>query len=141
MAPAAAVPGPYTPPESAPKESSFGKWLMNVGFFIGGVIFLNSETGQKIISDVTAKFGMPADVVSYTWEDIGEQVKGMELQNAFGAKFEVIRVRDFAQVSKTDEKVVCTANVSLGNGTTERMRISVEEGDSAMEVFYSVEPL
>ena len=63
------------------------------------------------------------------------------LQNAFGANFEVLRVSDYTELSRTEQKVVCTARIGLSNGVTDKMRISVEKGDSSTEAFVRIDPL
>lgn len=126
---------------AAKKRGSGGKWILRIVAAFGLIWLLSSEEGRKFIYNLFRTFNVETDIEKYDCEKVASLVRGETLQNNFGARFEIIAISSLNQISKTSERIVCSASVSLSNATTQRMRLTVEKGPSTSEILYRIEPL
>ena len=71
-------------------------------------------------------------------EELGEHVEGMELQNLFGGTFEILKIKNTKEVSRTFEKLICQGDAKLSNGTEGVYEIELYEEDG--DIWYKVSP-
>ncbi|WP_156114484.1 hypothetical protein [Paracoccus sanguinis] len=131
--------GQATPAKSE-KESS-GNWLF--GFIFVGLFtwIINSESGQSLLADLFKRISTPADISSYSCDEVAELVTGKELQNALGGRFEIIEVTGLRQINKDGSSISCSGTVSLSNGTEQEMSMTVSKRGSSGQIRYEVRPL
>tara|TARA_B110000879_G_scaffold188460_1_gene251140 strand:- start:1329 stop:1679 length:351 start_codon:yes stop_codon:yes gene_type:complete len=106
---------------------------------LGIVWFINSEEGQKLIAPFIESINLNTDISQYECSDVVKLVKGEELQNAFGGRFKIIFVNDVELISKNEEKIICSGNLKLSNGTNQTMELSVTK-TAENEIYYEVTP-
>lgn len=101
-----------------------------------GWIFFTSD-GQELLNSILKGATLETDIEQYDCQMVADLVKGVELQNAFGAKSKILKIDDLSQKFKTAEEIVCSAWVTTSRG--ERlMDLSVETaGDN--QIIYSVQ--
>ncbi|MFP1646654.1 hypothetical protein [Pontitalea aquivivens] len=134
--------GAQAPVENAPeKKGSGGNWALRV-LVAGGLFWLFfTSSGAEFVSSILRSLSVETDIAQYDCDMAASLVEGENLQNAFGGRFRILDVSSLSQVSKTEERIVCTGIVDLSNGRSERMRITVERGSTSSEVRFRVEPL
>lgn len=131
------------PPPKA--KGSAGGWVLRIALALGMLWLFVSEDGKAFMADLLASsplksFFAETDISKYDCDRVSELVKGESLQNIFGGRFKILDVKNATQVSKTDERIVCTGKVLLSNGTDDLMQMSVEKAGD-YEVLYRVEPM
>lgn len=114
-------------------------WIVKLAAAAGLAWLFFSSEGQKIVNQIFDGISLETNVANYDCQAVADLVKGLELQNAFGRKSEILMVKNLSQTSKTDEKIVCKGDVTTSTGE-QTMELSVEKaGDN--EIIYSVQPL
>lgn len=98
-------------------------------------LFFSSE-GQKIVSEIFKKISIETNIENYDCQAAADLVKGLELQNEYGAKYEILTLKDLSQDSKTDKKIVCHGQIMTTVG--EYFGILSVEDVGGNEIFYSV---
>lgn len=132
---------PQAPAASPVKEKKgSGNWLGRA-LFVGAVIWLFvSDTGKDILSNVLGSISVETDISAYDCKKLAGLFEGGDLQNAFGGKFKVISVTDLEEISRTDAMFSCRGTMSLGNGTTQDMTMTIEnDGDD--QILYKAMPI
>lgn len=123
------------------ESASGGSWAFRVIAVLGVFWLINTEAGSKFLSSILGSFGVETDINKYDCQKVASLFKGEALQNAFGGSFKIIKVSSLKEVSKTSTMIVCTGEMSLSNGTSQQMRMSVEKGGDSSEILYRAEPL
>ena len=101
-------------------------------------LFFSSE-GRKIVSEISKTIYVETNIENYDCQAVADLVKGLELQNGYGAKYEIVALKDLSQDSKTDKKIVCHGQIVTTGGDYPAI-LSVENvGDN--EILYRVEPV
>lgn len=127
-----------SPPE---KKGSGENWVLKVSAAGGLFWIFFTSSGAEFASSILGSLTVETNISQYDCEKAASLVTGESLQNVFGGQFRIIAVSDLKQVSATNKRIECTGVVDLSNGTSPRMRITVENGSSSSEVRFSVEPL
>ena len=95
--------------------------------------------GKEIISSFMKNINLSTDISQYECSDVVDLVKGEELQNAFGGKFKIVFIEDVKLISKNNNKIICSGDLKLSNGTNQIMKLSVTK-NSNNEIYYEVSP-
>jgi len=83
------------------------------------------------------------DIAAYDCEKVVAMVRGESLQNVFGGSFRIVEISNVLPQSHCKDAISCTGDVSISNGTTERMLLSVRKSRDAGAngLVYEVRPL
>jgi hypothetical protein len=114
-------------------------WILRVAAVLVIIWFINSDNGKEIISSFMKNINLSTDISQYECSDVVDLVKGEELQNAFGGKFKIVFIEDVKLISKNNNKIICSGNLKLSNGTNQIMKLSVTK-NSDSEIYYEVSP-
>lgn len=128
------------PEKKSESSSSGGSAFFRVVFAGAAIFLLFTDTGKAYLSSFLKTFTLETDVAKYDCDMVADLVKGERLQNVFGGTFSIVSISTPRQVSKTDDRIVCNANMDLSNGRSQSMRMTVEKGGSSGEIRYRVEP-
>ena len=96
--------------------------------------------GSNAISDFfnDVKLGMQTDFNELTCKDVFNQVRGLQIQNIFGANLDMIYFDEVIILQKNKDKIICESLITLSNNDQSwyDMMIYKENGT----IFYKVEP-
>ena len=98
-----------------------------------------TDDGQEFRNSFLKSLTLETDIAKYDCQMVADLVKGLELQNAFGVKSEILKLENLSQTSKSAEKIVCDALVTTSMGSKESMDISAEK-DGTDEIMLFVLP-
>ena len=127
--------------EKSSEDKGGGNWIVRIAI-AGGLFWLFfTSSGSDFITSFLKSFNVETDISKYDCQKASTLVKGESLQNAFGARYEIISISDLSEVSKSSEEIKCTGLVDLSNGKTQAMLITVSKGANSSEIRYQVEPL
>ena len=62
-------------------------------------------------------------------EDVVPLAEGKSLQNLLGGKFEILKVQNAEQRSKSDAEIVCIGDAMFGNGNRSKLSMKVFKVD------------
>lgn len=115
------------------------KWIIQgaAALFLLWLFF--SDEGSKFVGDILKGINTSTNISEYDCEKLADLVTGESLQNMFGARFEIIRVTEMTQISKSDQSLVCRGNVFLSNNSSRNMELSIQRQGSS--IAWSVSPL
>lgn len=90
---------------------------MKYAFLILGVIIVTVAVNPNIFQNLN-EFGMPtiSRIEKEKCDGLAKRLIGMELQNIFGAKSEVVDIREIKEVSRTKQKLVCSGIILTTTG-------------------------
>jgi hypothetical protein len=112
---------------------------------VGGAIWWGTQTpeGRRVVADIMSQLNssMSGDISSFTCDDISREIKSLEIQNSFGARFGIVKVFDAVERSKTADKVSCRAMITYSNNTTVLSEIWVEKNQASGELIVGVQQL
>ena len=99
--------------------------------FVGG-----SNAISDFINDV--KLGMQTNFNELTCEDVFNQVKGLQLQTAFGGSFDMIFFDEVILLEKNKDEIICESYITLSNNNKSWYDMKIYKKDG--NIFYEVEP-
>ena len=115
-------------------------WIIRVVVVLGIIWFISfSENGKEITSSLYKSLNLNTDISQYECSDVVDLIKGKELQNAFGARFKIVFIEDVKLISQNNNKIICSGDLKLSNGTNQRMKLSVSKS-SDNEIYYEISP-
>jgi len=99
--------------------------------FVGG-----SNAISDFINDV--KLGMQTNFNELTCKDVFNQVKGLQLQTAFGGSFDMIFFDEVILLEKNKDEIICESYITLSNNNKSWYDMKIYKKDG--NIFYEVEP-
>lgn len=109
------------------------KYLMAILGVIVLMTFINPDIIDEL-SNMNENY-----IINLEDEDcdtLADMIRGLELQNVFGAKSEVIRIRDAIELSRSDNTLRCKGTILTSSGLRVEQEFFLEiEG---LEYFYGV---
>ena len=112
---------------------------------IGGAIWWGTQTpdGRRIVADIMSQLNssVAGDISSFTCDDISREIKPLEIQNAYGARFGIVKVFDAVESSRTPNKVSCRATITYSNNTTTLSEMWIEKDQASGELLVGVQQL
>ena len=119
------------------KTTVMDNWIIKLAAAAGLAWLFFSSEGQKIVNQIFDGISLETNIANYDCQAVADLVKGMELQNDYGRKYEILMVENLSQTLKTDEKIVCVGFVTTSGGE-QIMSLSVKKAGDG-EILYSVE--
>lgn len=111
-------------------------WIIFVG---GGVFLFGTPEGNKFLANLVEGLTLETDISKYDCAKAFTLTEGGELQNTFGLKFKIVDIANERLIVKEEGRIVCDGEVTLGNGVSEVMRITVER--TADGIKYLMKPI
>lgn len=102
-----------------------------------------TDSGRQFLDGVLRGLKVETDIAAYDCEKVVAMVRGESLQNVFGGSFRIVEISNVLPQSHCKDAISCTGDVSISNGTTERMLLSVRKSRDAGAngLVYEVRPL
>lgn len=102
-----------------------------------GVVVLMVALSPNIIDELSnLDYAKNINIDDQNCDTLSDMLKGLELQNIFGAKSKVITIRDSVELERTDYKLECKGTILTSSGNRAEQKFFLEI-DGA-EYFYGV---
>lgn len=102
-----------------------------------GVIVLIVALNPNIIDELSnLDYAYNMNIENQNCDTLSDMIRGLELQNIFGAKSEVIKIRDSVELGRSENSLTCKGTILTSSGARVEQEFFLEI-DGA-EYFYGV---